>query len=524
MKNSIRVAMLVLCAWCMAASAAPAILSDLPIKFSTSWGIDPELRRAYVLDDFSKHVSVIDLDTGSLVMSGDAGPNPRELLVDAAHHLLYWLNDDSVVGAYITVFDARANRVVDFIRDVGTRSGLLAADFARNRLFLGNVAADRVDIYDTASKALVRTVHLGAPPRGIDVDRVHGRVYVAATPHTLWSFDEDGADLVPIMVGDDPFTPRVDERSGKVYVLSPHRSLSVVSDAGVKTIALSAVPSEFPAVLSPVYRRLYFANPENTANSVTIVDIDTDTIVRTLQLRPGPWEVAIDENDGNLYVAHGAAEAVSILDARSETVIGTLPVGHYALHVMTGVDRLLVVNHDSVIVATEQDTLAGTQIATEWYHAGFDHYFHSADEVETRVIQDGRFGSDWIRTMKFFRVWSTAAPGRFGVCRFFSASFAPKSSHFYTPYPQECELRNHDPAWQFETAAAYVLALTDASGGCSSNAAPLYRVYNDGQGGAPNHRYTADRSTRDRMTAAGWLAEGNGSDVIFACTPRLRGD
>jgi hypothetical protein len=68
----------------------------------------------------------------------------------------------------------------------------------------------------------------------------------------------------------------------------------------------------------------------------------------------------------------------------------------------------------------------------------------------------------------------------------------------------------------------YYLALTDASGNCPSNTAPLYRVYNNGQGGAPNHRYTGDRLVRDQMVAAGWLAEGNGPDIIFACTPTLR--
>ena len=53
---------------------------------------------------------------------------------------------------------------------------------------------------------------------------------------------------------------------------------------------------------------------------------------------------------------------------------------------------------------------------------------------------------------------------------------------------------------------------------------PLYRLYDDGQGGAPNHRYTANRGTRDRMRGVGWLSEGNGPDEIFACTPTLRGD
>ena len=36
------------------------------------------------------------------------------------------------------------------------------------------------------------------------------------------------------------------------------------------------------------------------------------------------------------------------------------------------------------------------------------------------------------------------------VCRFFSAAFAPKSSHFYTNMPYECDLAKTYPAWTFE--------------------------------------------------------------------------
>jgi hypothetical protein len=40
-------------------------------------------------------------------------------------------------------------------------------------------------------------------------------------------------------------------------------------------------------------------------------------------------------------------------------------------------------------------------------------------------------------------------------------------------------------------------------------------------GGAPNHRYTPDRSIRDHMITLGWSAEGQGPDTIFACIPTL---
>jgi hypothetical protein len=50
----------------------------------------------------------------------------------------------------------------------------------------------------------------------------------------------------------------------------------------------------------------------------------------------------------------------------------------------------------------------------------------------------------------------------------------------------------------------------------------LYRLYNGGKGGAPNHRYTTSAQTLAAMTASGWSAEGEGPGAVFACAPTLR--
>src|SRR5207244_2994874 len=92
------------------------------------------------------------------------------------------------------------------------------------------------------------------------------------------------------------------------------------------------------------------------------------------------------------------------------------------------------------------------------------------------------------------------------VCRFFSTAFAPKSSHFYTADPAECAQVKTMSAWQYE-GDVFVVA-RPASGECPAATAPLYRLYNDGQGGAPNHRYTTCPVVRDRMLGKGWIYEG----------------
>ena len=54
---------------------------------------------------------------------------------------------------------------------------------------------------------------------------------------------------------------------------------------------------------------------------------------------------------------------------------------------------------------------------------------------------------------------------------------------------------------------------------CRMAPVPLYRLYNNGQGGAPNHRFTTDATVRSKMLAAGYIAEGSGIGVGMCVPP-----
>jgi len=154
---------------------------------------------------------------------------------------------------------------------------------------------------------------------------------------------------------------------------------------------------------------------------------------------------------------------------------------------------------------------------TEYYHAEFDHYFITADEEEQVALDSHRFSGWELSTPNYF---SPAA--KFGfyrenaranlipVCRFFSSSFAPRSSHFYTADASECASVKANPDWTFEGIVGYVLP----NGFCDGSSAPLYRLYNNGLGGAPSHKYTLQDYDRSYLLQAGWVEEG-----VLGCVP-----
>jgi len=160
--------------------------------------------------------------------------------------------------------------------------------------------------------------------------------------------------------------------------------------------------------------------------------------------------------------------------------------------------------------------------AIEYYNAAFGDYFVTAAPDEIASV-DTFLPRTWPRTGKSFMVWTEAAPGLSPVCRFFSGqTFAPKSTHFYTPYADECAALKAGPVWEFE-GEVFELQLPQGIPGqrtCSPGTAALYRLFNNGQGGVPNHRYTDDLGVVNAMLAQGWVVEGEAQTMVFACIPQ----
>jgi uncharacterized delta-60 repeat protein len=159
--------------------------------------------------------------------------------------------------------------------------------------------------------------------------------------------------------------------------------------------------------------------------------------------------------------------------------------------------------------------------AVEYFNAAYGNYFMTVLDDEMAIL-DQQLLPGWKRTGNAFRVYAQADAALAPVCRFWSdQTFAPKSSHFYTPFADECATVKASPAWTYE-GIVYELRLPEGMPGsrtCPALSQPLYRLYNNGAGGAPNHRYTLDPATVEAMLAQGWIVEGEAATRVFACVP-----
>lgn len=146
------------------------------------------------------------------------------------------------------------------------------------------------------------------------------------------------------------------------------------------------------------------------------------------------------------------------------------------------------------------------QTVVEYWHAGLDHYFITADANEQAFVDSGGAGT-WVRTGATFKSGGTNP-----VCRFYGNRSKVRNgpnSHFYTADYAECDWVKQDEGWWLESFEAFWV--TPATGGtCPGGTVPIYRAYNDGfaRGVDSNHRITPDRAAYEATVARGWKGEG----------------
>lgn len=482
--------------------------------------VNPAGSRVYVTNSGSNSISVIETGKHNIVQVADpsnigstlpyidlgAGKTPWGIAVSGSGEKVYVANsgDNS-----ISVIDAANNTVTaSNVSSGGLRPYGIAVNPQKPRLYVTNYDDNSVGVIDTDTNSFLALVNTGSysfnKPYGVAVDPAGNYVYVVnrgdgVTPGTVSVFNTtyNSVDLA-VTVGIAPTGIAVNPAGSKVYVVnSGENTISAIDTANnfavTTSIASGGLLSEYVAF-----------NPAGTVAYVTHLDSGDISV--------------IDTASGNMVDVAPTDTAVSTIPTRNEP---------YALGNFVG-PAISTVMSESVT-------------AYEYYHAGLNHYFMTANQDEANALDAAANAQTWQRTGKTWSVWKSSVSSLSPVCRFFGTNkydgnhtrIGP-NSHFYTADSAECDfvktgymtLANDGilpltqdgqlyPVWSFEENAFYAQV---TAGICPSGTKPIYRLYNNGLGGEPNHRYYTDMAVRTAMLAEGWVAEpSNGNPVM--CGP-----
>jgi YVTN family beta-propeller protein len=458
----------------------------------------------------------------------------------------------------VSVVDIDGNVVVATIT-VGSSPQGVAVDATGSRIYVGNAGSDTVSVIDGATKSVKATIPVGKEPAGVAVNAAGTRVYVANDlSNTVSVIDTTkGAVVATVPVGAMPFGVVVNPAGTRVYVVNnDSASVSVIdtaSNAVTATIPVAVMP--FFIAINPAGTRLYVTQiPESDPTTASVTVIDTASNVRIASIPLGlnaGGGIAVNSSGTRAYVA-GLLGGVPVIDTNTNTVVDILPAtGNFAgISLNATGTRVYVADLvANVVVAIDIATrtviarvpvgtmpaalgqfiapgasLPGATTVVEYHHASFDHYFITPVAAEIALLDaHAPPFQEWSRTGFAFNVYAPAAApgGSVSICRFFNEHFAPKSSHFYAPRGFGCETTlAMFPDWKLEDDQLFNVMLPDAAtGACPAGTVPVYRLYNNGMGNAPNHRFVASFAERQNMISWGWVAEGAGIGVGM-CVPQ----
>ncbi|HQR10216.1 MAG TPA: choice-of-anchor D domain-containing protein [Casimicrobiaceae bacterium] len=259
-------------------------------------------------------------------------------------------------------------------------------------------------------------------------------------------------------------------------------------------------------------------NTTSAAGSINVTNIGGSTVSVSSVSSSNPAEFAVASSSCGNVVAGGSC---SIVVTFTPGVTGARSASITVVSSGTGSPQAISASGTGTSVTVPPTTVT----VVEYYHAPFDHYFitSKADEISILDTRVPPF-QDWVRTGFTFTgyVNATAPAGSVAICRFFndSPAFAPKSSHFYAPHGQGCEDTIASfPDWKLENDKLFNTMVPDAVGNCPAGTVPVYRMYNNGMGGAPNHRFVTSLAERQKMLNKGYVAEGKGIGVGMCVPP-----
>jgi YVTN family beta-propeller protein len=303
---------------------------------------------AYVTNEDSQNLSVIDTRTDSVVATIAVGTRPRGVKVSPDGRTVYVALSGSP-KCPPSMPDAECEKLkADKTKDGIAEVDVIARRVRRvlpggsdpeqfditsdgKRLYISNEDAGTASVVDVEKGTIDTTVKVGAEPEGVRISPDGKLVYVTAESDTsIRVLDAaTGAVKARIKVGRRPrdvaFTPDGNRAYATAEVGGTVSVIDVANNQVVATITLPKDAKPMGVRVSPAGDRVYVAT--GRGGTVVVIDPATNKIIGSVKVGQRPWGIALTPDGGKLYTANGPSNDVSVVDTKKLQVIKTIPVG-----------------------------------------------------------------------------------------------------------------------------------------------------------------------------------------------------
>ncbi len=251
--------------------------------------ITPNGKTAYVANLGSENVSVIDLETNTVVATIGVGKEPVAVAITPNGKSAYVVNTDS---EDISVIDTETNKVIGPPISAGRQPWGIAITPDGKQAYVANEKGESVSVINTETNKAV------------------GSVAEATGEH----------NPIPIVISPDGKTLYVGNlTSNNVSVIDTETNKVIGSPIGVGV-------EPWGLAISPDGKTLYVANEGD--KTVSVIDTETDKVIGPpIETGSLPYVVTITPNGKTAYVANLGTDFVSVIDTETNKVSGSIEVG-----------------------------------------------------------------------------------------------------------------------------------------------------------------------------------------------------
>lgn len=301
---------------------------------------------AYVSNEGSDNISVIDTRVDSVVATIFVGKRPRGIRVSPDGRTIYVALSGSPRGgpgvdesklpppdkrydgvAAVDVASYRVNAILPGGSDPET----FDVDPASRTLYVSNEDSGTASVVDIPARRVIARVPVGREPEGVRLAPDGKTVWVTSEGDATVSVIDTRSNTVraTVSTGKRPRNVAFTPDGAVAYVTAEVGGVVTVVDARTFRVRhdIRLPPGSKPmgVVVSPDGRRVYVTT--GRGGMLAVVATGSDSLLAAIPVGARPWGVAVTPDGRKVYTANGPSGDVSVLDAATLKVVKRVKVG-----------------------------------------------------------------------------------------------------------------------------------------------------------------------------------------------------
>jgi YVTN family beta-propeller protein len=295
---------------------SPEILAVTPVGESpVAVAINPSSNQAFVVNQGSRTVAVLDMKSHQVTARYSLGGNPVSIAANARTNRVVVAGLDGIVS----VIDPASGEIVASI-PAGKAPSRIAVDSAKNTALVTNFNGGNMAVIDLAARKVVSTVELGNGPLGIALLEEKRRAIIACQyDMELRSVNLDtGVVENHLLVGRYLSEIAANEETGQVVVGNPSANgiISIYDPMSNRLVATQPVGAGPLSIAVYAKRNVALVSAYNDG-TVTLLDMKLGLPLKTVRVGKGPLGIAVHPQTGIAVVVNKTDGTAVFLDVEA---------------------------------------------------------------------------------------------------------------------------------------------------------------------------------------------------------------